>query len=107
MQQLEAPALDLQLDLTALEGAARKWADRTRQLAIHSPCDVQDAALSVVAIQLNSARHHLGRGDSDKAREALRIARNYASSEEANTPQLTGVAQVVEAIRTLQDSLPA
>lgn len=84
--QLSAPTLDLRFDLPDLEAAARKWADRTRQLAIHSTCDEQDAALRVVAFQLNTARRLLGRGDADKARDALSIASNYACSEEANTP---------------------
>ncbi|MFH8771973.1 hypothetical protein [Streptomyces sp. NPDC017958] len=105
--QHAASALDLQLDTAALESAARRWADRSRQLAVRSPCEVQDAALGVVAFQLNAARHHLGRDDISQAREALRIADSYASSEEASTPRLAGVDQLAKATRALLDSLPA
>ncbi|MGW1801708.1 hypothetical protein ACWCQN_38775 [Streptomyces sp. NPDC001984] len=105
--QTEAPTLDVHLDPSVIEAGARKWADRTRQLAIRATCEEQDAALRVVAFQLNTARHHLDRGDTDKAREALRIATNYACSEEANTPQLAGVAQLVQATSALLAGLPA
>ncbi|MGW1260155.1 hypothetical protein ACWD5Q_34550 [Streptomyces sp. NPDC002513] len=105
--QYAAPTLDVHLDPSTLEAGARKWADRTRQLAIRSTCEEQEAALRVVAFQLNTARNHLGRGDTDKARDALRIATNYACSEEANTPQTAGVAQLVQATSALLAGLPA
>ncbi|MGW1157814.1 hypothetical protein ACWD48_06210 [Streptomyces sp. NPDC002519] len=105
--QPQAPTLDVRLDPSVLEAGARRWADRTRQLAIHSTCEEQEAALRVVAFQLSTARNHLGRGDMGQAREALRIATNYACSEEANTPQLAGVAQLVQATSALLAGLPA
>ncbi|MEU3342257.1 hypothetical protein [Streptomyces sp. NPDC006668] len=104
--QPEAPTLDVQLDLSSLAASALKWADRTRSSAMHSPCNDQDEALTVVAFQLNTARHHLGRGDTNKAREALSIASNYAHSEEANTPRRADVTEIANATRTLLTSLP-
>ncbi|MFJ1529684.1 hypothetical protein ACIOFV_14865 [Streptomyces mirabilis] len=99
--QAAAPALDLQLDLTAIESAARKWATRARALTNRAACDDQENALSVAAFSLDSAAYFLNRGETDAARDALRAARNYAGCEEACAPQLA------EATRTLLDTLPA
>ncbi|MFB7442866.1 hypothetical protein ACFC01_31935 [Streptomyces mirabilis] len=99
--QPAAPALDLQLDLTAIEFAARKWATRARALTNRAVCDDQENALGVAAFSLDSAAYFLDRGETDAARDSLRAACNYAGCEEANAPQLA------EATRTLLDTLPA
>ncbi|MCT9003493.1 hypothetical protein [Streptomyces rhizosphaerihabitans] len=99
--QPATPSLDLQLDLTALESAARKWATRARALTNHAVCDDQEKALGVAAFSLDSAAHFLDRGETDAARDALRAACSYAGCEEAGAPQLA------EATRALLASLPA
>ncbi|MGW1624658.1 hypothetical protein [Streptomyces sp. NPDC002172] len=99
--QPETRTLDLQLDLTAVEAAARRWATRARALVNRATCDDQENALGVTAFQFDSAAQYLDRGDTDKAREALRAARNYAGSEEATAPKLA------EAADTLLDNLQA
>ncbi|MFK0106479.1 hypothetical protein [Streptomyces sp. NPDC091217] len=97
--QPETPTLDLQLDLTAVEATARRWATRARALVNHATCDDRENALGVAAFQFDSAAQYLDRGDTGKAREALRAARNYAGSEEAMAPELA------EAADTLLDNL--
>lgn len=99
--QPAAPALDLQLDPTAIESAARKWATRARALTNRAVCDDQENALGVAAFSLDSAAYFLNRGETDAARDALRAASSYASCEEAGAPQLA------EAAHTLLASLPA
>ncbi|MET7522603.1 hypothetical protein [Streptomyces sp900116325] len=99
--QLAATALDIHLDYSLLEAAARKSATRARALVNRALCDDQENALGVAAFQFDSAAKFLNRGDTDKARDALRAACSYASCEEAAAPQLAIAA------RTLLDSLPA
>jgi hypothetical protein len=98
--QLVAPTFDVQLELPALEATARKWATRTRALN-RAVCDDQEHALTVAAVQLDSAAQYLRHGDVGKARDALRIASNYAGSEEATAPR------IAEAARTLLAAIPA
>ncbi|MFF3406659.1 hypothetical protein ACFYW8_10665 [Streptomyces sp. NPDC002742] len=95
-----APTFDVQLELPALEATARKWATRTRALVNRAVCDDQEHALTVAAIQFDSAAQFLGHGDVDKARDALRIAANYAGSEEASAPR------IAEAASTLLAAIP-
>lgn len=99
--QLTATALDIHLDFSLLEAAARKSATRARALVNRAVCDDQENALGVAAFEFDSAAKFLNRGDTDKARDALRAACSYAGCEEAAAPQLAAAA------RTLLDSLPA
>ncbi|MFF0291077.1 hypothetical protein [Streptomyces sp. NPDC005262] len=99
--QLAAPALAIHLDLSLLEAAAHKSATRARALVNRAVCDDQENALGVAAFQFDSAAKFLNRGDTDKARDALRAACSYAGCEEAAAPQLAIAA------RTVLDSLPA
>ncbi|MEU4095538.1 hypothetical protein [Streptomyces sp. NPDC026673] len=82
-----------QLDLfTAATQGARTWALRTRTLANRSPCDDQEAALRVAAVQFDSAAEYLVHGDTVSARTALRAAHNYAASEEGCAPRVAAAA---------------
>ncbi|MFJ3248416.1 hypothetical protein [Streptomyces sp. NPDC086782] len=99
--QLAATTDAVHLDHTELEAAARKWATRARALVNKAVCDDQENARAVVAVQLDSAATFLGRGDTDKARDALQAAASYAGSEDAMAPQLA------KATRELLDALPA
>ncbi|MDX3766449.1 MULTISPECIES: hypothetical protein [unclassified Streptomyces] len=99
--QPAAPALDIHLDLSQLEAAARKSATSARALVNRAVCDDQENALGVAAFQFDSAAKFLNRGDTDKARDALRAACSYAGCEEAAAPKLAAAA------RTLLNNLPA
>ncbi|GHE79909.1 hypothetical protein GCM10014715_39050 [Streptomyces spiralis] len=93
--QHTAAALDVQLDLTTVEAAARRWATRARALVNRAACDDQEAALAVTARQFDSAATFLDRGDITKAREALYAARSYAASEEAMNDRLAKAASTL------------
>ncbi|MFD7771653.1 hypothetical protein [Streptomyces sp. NPDC059787] len=95
------------LDPATIQSAISKAAGRARQLATRSTCEEQDAALGVVAFQLNAAHRHLDRDDISQARTALTTASSYANSEEANTPLLTGVPQLAQTVRDFLAALPA
>ncbi|MFE2586005.1 hypothetical protein [Streptomyces sp. NPDC059378] len=99
--QYAAPPLALHFDTSVVESAARRSAARARALINRAACDDQQNALSVAALQFDSAARHLHRGDIDQARESLRAACNYAASEEANAPHLASAA------RTLLATIPA
>ncbi|MGW4047357.1 hypothetical protein [Streptomyces sp. NPDC004721] len=99
--QLAAPILDIQLDHTELGASARRWATRARALVNRAACEDQESALTVTAVQFASAATFLDRGDTTKARDALRAARSYAASEEAMADQLANAAS------TLLAALPA
>ncbi|WP_326604304.1 hypothetical protein [Streptomyces sp. NBC_01800] len=99
--QPAAPALNIHLDLSQLEAAARKSATSARALVNRAVCDDQENVLTVAAISLDSAAKFLNRGETDKARDALRAACHYAGCEEAAAPKLAAAA------RTLLDTLPA
>ncbi|MGW0956728.1 hypothetical protein [Streptomyces sp. NPDC002545] len=99
--QLAAPTLDVHLDHSELEASARRWASRARALVNRAACDDQESALVVTAVQFDSAATFLDRGDTAKARDALRAARSYAGSEEAMADQLADAAS------TLLAALPA
>ncbi|WP_127361557.1 hypothetical protein [Actinacidiphila soli] len=91
-----------QLDLFATATQdARSWALRARTLANRALCDDQENALTVTAVQFDSAAQYLVHGDTASARAALRAAGNYAGSEEGGAPK------VAEAARTILASLPA
>ncbi|MDX2849252.1 hypothetical protein PV342_12435 [Streptomyces sp. PA03-3a] len=79
-----------QLDL--FTAGAGTWAMRTRTLANRSPCDDQEAALRVAAVQFDSAAEYLAHGDTASARTALRAAHNYAASEEGCAPRVAAAA---------------
>ncbi|MET7890047.1 hypothetical protein [Streptomyces mirabilis] len=91
----------MQLELPDPDVTARKWATRTRALANRAVCDDQEMALTVAAVQFDSAAQFLEHGDAEKARDALRVASNYADSEEASAPR------IAEAARTLLAAIPA
>ncbi|MET9412159.1 hypothetical protein ABZX90_41555 [Streptomyces sp. NPDC002935] len=80
---------------------ASTWANRARALANRAVCDDQEHALTVAAVQFDSATRFLNHGEVGKARDALRIASNYAGSEEAGAPR------IAEAARTLLAAIPA
>lgn len=80
---------------------ARTWALRTRTLANRAVCDDQEAALTVAAVQLDSAAEYLLHDDTHSARTALRAAANYAGSDEGCAPKIAA------AVHTILAGLPA
>jgi len=87
--------------ITTATQNARTWALHARTLANRACTDDQENALTVTAVQLDSAAEYLLHGDTPSARAALRVADNYADSEEGCAPNLA------EAARTILASLPA